>query len=53
MHFEIAVDADTLARIAASLPASGGGGNPPAEQDWLESVAYDELVEVTRQVIYG
>lgn len=28
MHFEIIVDAGTLAGVAATLPAGGGGGNP-------------------------
>jgi hypothetical protein len=43
MHFEIAVSADTLARIAATLPAGGGGGNPVPEPGPPEQPEDDDM----------
>jgi hypothetical protein len=48
MHFEADVDAATMARIAATLPA-GGGGNP--EGDWLDMVSKEELQEMLDPIL--
>lgn len=45
MHFEIIVDADTLARVAANLPAGGAGGNGD------DMPLNDEDIEKIRNVI--
>jgi hypothetical protein len=47
MHFEIAVDASTLARIAAGLPSSP----PPAQGDWFDMATKDELAQVVAEQI--
>ena len=50
MHFEIAVNASTLARIAASLPS--GGGNPPPDQgDWFDMATEDDLRRIVGEEI--
>jgi len=50
MHFEIAVDAGTLANIAASLP-SGGGGTPPPQGDWFDMATEDDLRRIVGEEI--
>jgi hypothetical protein len=50
MHFEIAVDAGTLANIAASLP-SGGGTPPPSQGDWFDMATEDDLRRIVGEEI--
>ena len=45
MHFEIAVDASTLARIAASLPP------PPSQGDWFEMATEADLRRIVQEEI--
>lgn len=47
MHFEIACDATTLARVAASLP----GGSVPPEQDWFAMASEDDLRRIVGEEI--
>lgn len=46
MHFEIAVDASTLARIAASLPSGQPDPTPPQTEDWFDMATEDDLRRV-------
>lgn len=46
MHFEIAVDASTLARIAAGLPST-----PPSTGDWFDMASEDDLRRIVGEEI--
>jgi len=46
MHFEIAVDASTLARIAAGLPTT-----PPSQGDWFDMATEDDLRRIVGEEI--
>jgi len=48
MHFEIAVDASTLANIAATLPS---GGTPPSQGDWFDMATEDDLRRIVGEEI--
>src|SRR4029077_20461980 len=51
MHFEIAVSANTLAGIAASLPGGGAPIPPEPPKDWFDMATEEDLRRIVREEI--